>query len=236
MKAMLFAAGLGTRLKPFTDKHPKALATVNGKTLLQHNIEYLQSYGVYEVVVNVHHFAEQIEEVINKNNGFGSKVWISDETEEVLETGGGLKKAAPFFKHEDSFLVMNVDILTNLDLARLMEAHDKSRVATLAITNRDSSRHLLFDNDMMLCGWMNNNSGEKKLPVEKEDLVPFAFSGVQMLSREIFSMPFEGKFSMIDVYLYFAKQQLVKGYDHSGDVFIDVGKPESLAKANLLFT
>jgi len=235
MKAMLFAAGLGTRLKPFTDSHPKALATVNGKTLLQHNIEYLQRYGIDEVVVNVHHFADQIEEVINQHNGFGSKVRISDERDAVLETGGGLKKAEPFFKHEETFLVMNVDVLTNLDLNKLTGAHDKNHVATLAVMDRTSSRHLLFDHAMILCGWINNSSGEKKISVEKEDLLSFAFSGIQVLSKEIFSMPFEGKFSMIDVYLHFAKLQLVKGCDHTGDVFIDVGKPESLEKAHGLF-
>ncbi|MFY7899372.1 MAG: NTP transferase domain-containing protein, partial [Chitinophagaceae bacterium] len=109
MKAMIFAAGLGTRLKPFTNHHPKALAQVNGKTLLQRNIEYLQQFGINEVLVNVHHFADQIIQAISVNNGWGSKVTISDETDAVLETGGGLKKAAGYFENEDCFLVMNAD-------------------------------------------------------------------------------------------------------------------------------
>lgn len=233
---MLFAAGLGTRLKPFTNHHPKALAEVNGKTLLQHNIEYLQRYGIYDVVINVHHLADQIEEVLKNNKGFGSNVFISDERDAILETGGGLKKAQSFFEHEDSFLVMNVDVLTNLNLHKLIAAHTDDKIATLAVMQRDSSRHLLFDKEMMLCAWKNNNTGEEKIAFPKEDLHPFAFSGIQVLSPRIFSMPFEGKFSMIDVYLHFAKEQLVKGFDHTGDVFIDVGKPESLAKAGALFS
>lgn len=235
MKAMLFAAGLGTRLKPFTDHHPKALAQVNGKTLLQRNIEYLQRFGIEEVVVNVHHFADQIEEVLHAHKGFGSKVHISDERKVVLETGGGLKKARPFFENEDRFIVMNADVLTNLDLTELIKAHHPESMATLAVMQRTSSRHLLFDDDMILCGWRNNTTGEEKISIQKTDAQPYAFSGIQVVSSQIFDMPFEGKFSMIDVYLYFAKQGTIKGYDHSGDVFIDVGKPETLEQAEKLF-
>lgn len=235
MKAMLFAAGLGTRLKPFTDHHPKALARVNNKTLLQLNIEYLQRFGIREVVVNVHHFADQIENVLKTHNGFGSRVHISDERDAVLETGGGLKKAKPFFEKEDHFLVMNVDALTNLDLTKLVDAHHTENIATLAVMQRASSRYLLFDDEMTLCGWRNNNTGEEKISIEKTGLKPFAFSGIQVVSSTIFDMPFEGKFSMIDVYLHFSGQGKIKGYDHSGDIFIDVGKPESLEKAEKLF-
>lgn len=233
---MIFAAGFGTRLKPFTDHHPKALATVNGKTLLEHNIKYLQRFGIEDVVVNVHHFANQIEEVIQENGGFGSWVSISDERNEVLETGGGLKKAASYFEAEKNFVVMNVDVLTNLDLGKMIEAHEQSNaIATLAVMQRDSSRQLLFDEHKILCGWANNNTGEQKISRETLSLYPFAFSGVQVLSKEILDMPFAGKFSMIDVYLHFAKTEIVKGYDHSGNIFIDVGKPESLEKAGYLF-
>src|SRR6185437_11303071 len=124
MKAMILAAGLGTRLKPFTDKHPKALAIVNGKTILQRNIEYLASFGIREVIVNVHHFADQIIDLIKANNGFGSVITFSDETREVLETGGGIKKAAWFFeKDEAPFIVMNVDILTDMSLEQMMLQH-----------------------------------------------------------------------------------------------------------------
>ena len=233
---MIFAAGLGTRLKPFTDHHPKALAEVNGKTLLEHTIKYLQRYGIEDVIVNVHHFADQIEEVIEENSGFGSWVTISDERNEVLETGGGLKKAASFFEGEEPFVVINVDVLTNLDLGKMIEQHIKSEaMATLAVMKRDSSRQLLFDEQMLLCGWTNIQTGEKKISREVPPLQPFAFSGIQVLSPAILDMPFSGKFSMIDVYLHFAKTEVIKGFDHSGNIFIDVGKPESLEQAGYLF-
>lgn len=236
MKAMLFAAGLGTRLKPFTDKHPKALAEVNGKTLLELNIRYLQRFGIEDVIVNVHHFADQIEQVINDNSGFGSWVTVSDEREEVLETGGGLLKAAPYFEGEEPFVVMNVDVLTTLDLGTMIAAHKADdAMATLAVMKRDSSRQLLFDEHMILCGWVNNNTHQQRISREVPWMQPFAFSGIQVLSPEILQMPFAGKFSMIDVYLHFAKERVVRGYDHTGNVFIDVGKPESLEKAAYLF-
>jgi len=256
MKAMLFAAGLGTRLKPFTDHHPKALAVVNGRTLLGHNIKYLQQYGIEDVIVNVHHFAGQIEDAIRDNNGFGSRVTVSDERDAVLETGGGLKKARRYFEAEEDFVVMNVDVLTSLDLGRMISAHRSSgAAATLAVMRRESSRYLLFDADMQLSGWENRNSGERRIvrggsgdpgarlktetgtpgQIVKggaEGLNPFAFSGIQVLSPALLNIPFDGKFSVIDVYLHFAGSLAIKGYDHSGDIFIDAGKPESLEEAS----
>ena len=157
---MILAAGLGTRLKPFTDKHPKALAMVNGKSLLQRNIEYLQKIGITEVLVNVHHFADQIIDAINTNHGWGSTVTISDETDAVLETGGGLKKAAWYFGNETSFLLINADILTNLDLDALVAQHTNTgALATLAVSDRNSSRYFLFDKTGKLCGWKNQSKG-----------------------------------------------------------------------------
>ena len=237
MKAMLFAAGLGTRLKPFTDHAPKALVEVNDKSLLEHNIRYLQRYEIYDVIINVHHFAVQIEEAVFEHGGYGSNITISDEREEVLETGGGLKKAAPFFADEESFVVMNVDVLTSLDLGRMINAHaGNNSMATLAVMKRDSSRQLLFDDEMDLCGWQNNNTGEKKISRATERVHSFAFSGIQVLSQTVLKdIPFEGKFSLIDLYLYLAKKHSLKGYDHTGNIFIDVGKPESIEKASLLF-
>ncbi len=236
MKAMLFAAGLGTRLKPFTDHHPKALAEVNSKTLLELNIKYLQRFGIYDVIINVHHFADQIEDVLFDNDNFGSNITISDERDVILETGGGLKKASWYFEDEPSFVVMNVDVLTNLDLQKMIDAHHASEaVATLAVMQRNSSRQFLFDQHMMLCGWTNNNTGEQRIVNEASWLQPYAFSGIQVLSSPILEMPFTGKFSIVDVYLHFAKTQILKGYDHTGNIFIDVGKPESLEKASYLF-
>jgi NDP-sugar pyrophosphorylase family protein len=237
MKAMLFAAGLGTRLKPFTDHHPKALVEVNNKTLLEHNIRYLQKAGIYDVVVNVHHFASQIEDCLNDHDNFGSNVVISDERDAVLETGGGLKKAAPFFAGETSFVVMNVDVLTNLELGKMIEAHANSgALGTLAVMNRSSSRHFLFDGEMVLSGWRNNNTQEERISRNADPLTPFAFSGIQVLSGDILgNFPFEGKFSLVDLYLHIARTQVIRGYDHTGNLFIDVGKPESIGKAEYLF-
>jgi NDP-sugar pyrophosphorylase family protein len=233
MKAMLFAAGLGTRLKPFTDNNPKALALVNGKTLLEHNIRYLQRHGIDDVVINVHHFASMIEDVLTANRGFGSNITISDERLEVLETGGGLKKAAHLLHNSDPFVVMNVDVLTNLDLSKIIAAHKADNaLATLAVMDRPSSRHFLFDSAMALCGWVNNTTNEKKKSRDTVHTLPFAFSGIQVISTALLNdMPFEGKFSIVDEYLYLARQHTIRGYDHTGDVFIDVGKPESIEKA-----
>jgi NDP-sugar pyrophosphorylase family protein len=237
MKAMLFAAGLGTRLKPFTNHHPKALAEVNGKTLLEHNLHYLQRFGIEDVVINVHHFADQIEAALEENSGFGSWVTISDERDEVLETGGGLKRAAHHFNGEEDIVVMNVDILTKLDLGRMLEAHrEAAALATLAVMQRPSSRQLLFDNELTLCGWENIRTGQQRISRATDTMQQRAFSGVQIVSsRLLSSIPQEGKFSIIDVYLEAAREGIIKGYDHSGNVFIDVGKPESLEQAGLLF-
>jgi len=237
MKAMLFAAGLGTRLKPFTNHAPKALVEVNRKTLLEHNTRYLQRFGIYDVIVNVHHFAAMIEEVIHEHDGFGSNITISDERNELLETGGGLKKAASFFEGEDAFVVMNVDVLTNLDLGKMIAAHQSANpMATLAVMKRDSSRQFLFDNNMHLCGWINNTTQQERIAKTAPQLFPFAFSGIQVLSQAVLNdMPFEGKFSLVDLYLHLAKSHTLKGYDHTGNLFIDVGKPESIEQAEYLF-
>jgi N-acetyl-alpha-D-muramate 1-phosphate uridylyltransferase len=236
MKAMILSAGLGTRLKPWTDKHPKALALVNGKSLLQRNIEYLQSYGFDEVIVNVHHFADQIIDAITTNKGWGSKVTISNETDVVLETGGGLRKASWYFD-EEIFLLMNVDILTDLNLQEMLSYHREHKpLATIAVTDRKTSRYFLFDERNTLRGWRNINTGETKLTSELSNLKEKAFSGIHLINNKIFSLlTREGKFSMVDVYLDLAKSHVIKGFDHSHTKFIDVGKPESVVMAEKLF-
>ena len=238
---MILAAGLGTRLKPFTDKHPKALAMVNGKSLLQRNIEYLQKIGITEVLVNVHHFADQIIDAVTTNNGWGSTVTISDETDAVLETGGGLKKAAWYFANEKSFLLINADILTDLDLDALIAQHTNTgALATLAVSDRNSSRYFLFDEAGKLCGWKNQNTGEYK-PVHLNDsnteyLQAKAFSGIQVIDTKLLAlMQREGKFSMVDVYLDLCATHTILAYDHTGATLLDVGKPESLALAATMF-
>jgi len=235
---MILAAGLGTRLKPFTDKHPKALAIVNGKTILQRNIEYLASFGIREVIVNVHHFADQIIDLIKTNNGFGSAITFSDETDEALETGGGIKKAEWFFeKEKEPFAVMNVDVLTDMDLNKMLQQHNKNKpLATLAVTSRFTSRYFLFDEMNHLCGWKNEKTGEQKISRETKKYIQKAFSGIHIISPKIFPLiKFNGKFSMVDVYLDLAKTQMIEAFDHSNSKFIDVGKPESIINAEKVF-
>lgn len=234
--AMIFSAGLGTRFKPWTDKHPKALAIVNGKSLLQRNIEYLQQYGITDVVVNVHHFSQQIIDTIHQNNGWGSNVTISDERNEVLETGGGLLKAKDLLKAQ-TILTINVDILTSLNLNEFISYHQqKASLITLAVTDRKTSRYLLFNERNRLCGWKNIKTGEEKIVVGNQKLVERAYSGIALFERQVFELiHFNGKFSLIDVYLDLAANHTIAGYDHSGDKFIDVGKPESVAEAEKMF-
>ncbi len=236
LQGMIFAAGLGTRFKPWTDKHPKALAVINGKSLLQRNVEYLQQYGVTEVVVNVHHFADQVTDAIEKNKGWGSKIIFSDETGELLETGGGLKKAASLFT-ASTIVLINVDILCDLDLGAMIGFHHNNKpLATLAVTNRITSRNFLFDAADNLCGWRNTQSGEEKISHKMPQYIQKAFSGIHVIDKELLSLIKQsGKFSMVDVYLDLAHSAIIKGYDHSGSRLIDVGKPETVAIASSLF-
>jgi N-acetyl-alpha-D-muramate 1-phosphate uridylyltransferase len=260
-KAMILAAGLGTRFAPWTNSHPKALAIVNGKSLLQRNIEYLQAHGISDVVVNVHHFAQQVIDALAMNNGWGSKITISDETDQVLETGGGLKKARPFLD-QAPFIMMNADILTDLDLSKLIRDHFQHRpLATLAVTGRTTSRYFLFDEQMELCGWRNTKTGQERIarpaPARPGPIVstpvpdpaapaprtpksaaqtPKAFSGIHVIDPAIFPLiSQEGKFSIVDVYLDLAVNQAIRGFDHSQTKFVDVGKPESVPQAEALF-
>jgi len=236
MKAMILGAGLGTRFKPWTDKHPKALALVNGKTLLERNLLYLQSFGIKDVLVNVHHFADQIRHAIIVNDGWGSNISISDESNEVLETGGGLKKAAGYFD-EGSFILMNADILTDLDLKIMISFHEKYKpLATLAVTDRKSSRYFLFDQNDQLCGWRNKKSGEEIISIQGSLLTEKAFSGIHIISPQIFPLIHQqGKFSIVDVYLELAAAHTILGFDHSGSKLVDVGMPEAIAIAEKLF-
>lgn len=236
MKAMIFAAGLGTRLKPFTDNHPKALAVVNGKPLLQRNIEYLKSFGINEIVINVHHFADQIIEFLEENNYFGIEITISDETDQVLETGGGLVKAKANF--EEDFLVMNVDILTDLNLADFIKAHQENKaLVTLAVSDRNSSRKLFFNKQNELKGWRNLKTEEEIKAVDSLDnCKDLAFSGIHVISPALFDKITEkGKFSIMKVYMDLMQTESILGFDHSGGILIDVGRPESVTEAENFF-
>ncbi|SDC68922.1 nucleotidyltransferase family protein [Niabella drilacis] len=236
-QALIFCAGLGTRFKPWTDRHPKALAVINGKSLLQRNIEYLQQYGIDRIVVNVHHFADQIIEAVEKNRGWGSEVLISDETDAVLETGGGLLKAKALFTPGEPFITCNADILTDLDINALIAFHKKQKpLISMMVSSRKTSRYLLFDEENTLCGWQNITTGEQRISKPAASLRPLAYDCVVAFNYEVLDLiPFTGKFSLIDLYLHLAKSQTIKGMEHKGDRWVDVGKPESVAIAEAMF-
>ena len=241
MKAMIFAAGLGTRFKPWTDTHPKALALVNGRSLLQRNVEYLQQYGIRDIIVNVHHFADQVKEAIEKNNGWGSSIQISDETDNLLETGGGLLHAKTLFNEGETFLSCNADFLTDLNIDQLLKKHRKEKaLISFAVSNRRSSRNLLFDARDRLCGWQHTGTGQEIIAIPGVPVQPKAYSCVVAFEYEVFRLMeekgFTGKFSIIDVYLALAPDHLIIGHDHSGDRLVDVGKPEAVAIAEAMFS
>ncbi|MDR3273503.1 MAG: nucleotidyltransferase family protein [Flavobacteriaceae bacterium] len=237
MKAMIFAAGLGTRLKPFTETHPKALAQVNGKTLLERNILYLKSFGFEEMVINIHHFGGQILDFLAKNNNFGCKISISDESKEVLETGGGLLKAQNLLGNEP-FLVINVDVLTHLDLRLFIRFHLKNNpLVSLAVSDRQSSRKLFFNKEKQLVGWKNFNTEETIFmdSYSENQAVPLAFSGIHIVNPEIFEkISFQGKFSIMKVYMELMKTEKILGFEHKAHL-VDVGKPEAILEAKKYF-
>jgi NDP-sugar pyrophosphorylase family protein len=238
MKAMIFAAGLGTRLQNETGAKPKALVDVGGKPLLQHAIEKLKAEGIAEIVVNVHHFSELVISFI-KENDFGITIHISDETEKLLDTGGGLKKAASFFDDNQPIFIYNVDILSSLNIQKLIKNHLKSKaLVTLAVRNRETQRYYKFDSEMNLVGWINKKTGEKKIskPDNFENSTAMAYSGFHIIQPEIFSlMPETDRFSVTDFYLELAKKQKILGFYDDSDLWMDVGKPEQLAEARRIF-
>jgi NDP-sugar pyrophosphorylase family protein len=232
---MIFAAGLGTRLRPLTDTLPKALVRVGGKPLLQWNIEKMIDAGITEIVVNVHHFPELIREFLAENRNFGIDIKISDETETILDTGGGLKKAAPLLAGKEPILVHNVDILSNLNLNQLLEFHASHvSLVTLVVRKRKTDRNFLFDQHMRLTGWINTKNGEIKEPVPGIHLYSemLAFSGIQIINPEFLQlMTGSGKFSLIDTYLQLAPDYRIIGFEDDSSLWMDVGKPEQLAEA-----
>lgn len=239
MKAMIFAAGLGTRLNDETSDKPKALVDVGGKTLLQHAIEKLKKEGVSEIVINVHHFSKLVISFL-KNNDFGIKIHISDETEKLLDTGGGLKKAAVFFAGNEPILIYNVDIISNLNLKLLLNDHLKTKaLVTLAVRNRETQRYFKFDQNKQLVGWINKKNGETKIsrPENFENAIVMAYSGIHIVQPEIFSlMPETDRFSITNFYLELAKTHSIKGYFDDSDLWMDVGKPEQLKEARRLYS
>jgi NDP-sugar pyrophosphorylase family protein len=229
MRAMILAAGLGTRLQPLTDNLPKALVKIRDKTLLEIAIYNLVGNGFNKIIINVHHFAEQVINFIEQNN-FGADISISDERDKLLDTGGGLKKASQFFKDGKPFLLYNVDIISDLNLQTLYQANIKSNsIATLTVRKRESSRYLLFNSENILCGWKNTKSEELISSCSIDLLNEFAFSGIQIINPEIFSlMPDNDVFSMIDLYLDIMRDNKVIAHIDNDSFWLDVGKVESL--------
>ena len=235
MKAMLFAAGLGTRLGELTKDKPKALVEINGKTLLEYAIEYLKNYGVTTIVINVHHFSEKIISFINKNN-FDIEIIISDESKKLLDTGRGLLKARNFF--DKDFIVYNTDIITNLNLAELISAHKKNDgIATLAVRKRDTQRYIIFNKNNILCGWKNISTGEEIITRKYEKEKLRAFSGIHILSPKIFKLLEsynQEKFSITKAYIEFSKTNKIYAFEHNYGYWIDSGKPKDLKKAETI--
>ena len=230
---MILAAGLGTRLKPLTDTTPKALIKIKDKTLLELQINKLKSEGFDQIIINIHHFANEIKDYLKSNNFFSSSIEISDESEKLLETGGGLKKAS-HFSNGKPFLVYNVDILSNINLNKLMKFHMASgSIVTLAVQDRSSSRKFLFDDKMILCGWENKKSREQIISrTSQSELKEFSFSGVQIVDARIFKyFPAKDVFSLVELYLSAAKEEKIIGYVHNEDEWIDFGKIENLSEA-----
>jgi NDP-sugar pyrophosphorylase family protein len=235
MKAMIFAAGLGSRLKPLTNDKPKALVELDGEPFIAVVLKKLIDAGVNEVIINVHHFADLIKDYFKKND-FGIRIEFSDESRFLIDTGGGLKKAAHFFNDGKPFFAYNVDIATNINLIDLYNEHLESEaLATLAVRNRESNRKLLFNSELFLSGWENTTANELVIVNEnykREELIPLAFSGVQVISPELLPMIAEvGKFSIIDVYLRLSKKEKIKAYIHDQDYWFDLGSINKLKEA-----
>ena len=230
---MIFAAGLGTRLKPITNNKPKALATIHGTPLLEIVIRRLINYDFKEIIVNVHHYADLILDFLDFKNNFGVDIQISDEREKLLDTGGGLKKASWFLNDKKPFLVHNVDAITDVDLIDFYNYHVKKQaLATLLVRHRPGSRFFLFNDQKRLCGWENVVTSEQILANHSEEnLEQIAFSCLHVIDPKIFSMIQEdGCFSIIDVYLRLAKNYNLYGYLDDHSYWLDVGTPEKLEK------
>lgn len=251
MKAMIFAAGLGTRLKPLTDTLPKALVPLAGKTLLQWQIERLKAAGITDIVVNVHHFPDMIINYLRENDNFGCRIAVSDERDMLLETGGGLRKAKSLLTGirfpesgypEDPILICNVDILSNIDIPTLIRAYNPDEMGMVVVSSRDTQRYLLFDYDNRLRGWTNIATGEVRGPLSDNhypiaNTRKLAFSGIQVLNPRIFEVMEKvvaekgEKFSLIDLYLSIAEKEILRAFIPENYRMMDVGKINQLSEA-----
>ena len=233
MKALIFAAGLGTRLKPLTDTMPKALVPVGGKPLLEHVAGKLIAAGYDELVINIHHFADQIRDYVAAHNNWGVKVEFSDETDLLRETGGGIRHAAPLLDGPDPFLVHNVDILSNLDLTWFRAQHRQEDLATILVSARETQRYFLFDDEMRLVGWTNIATGEVRSPyagIDPDQCTRLAFSGIHCISPAILPLmrDWPEKFGIVDFYLSICRTHAVRAAVMPGLELHDVGKLSQL--------
>ena len=249
MKAMIFAAGLGTRLKPLTDTLPKALVPLAGKPLLQWQIERLKAAGITDIVVNVHHFPDMIINYLHDNDNFGCRIAVSDERDMLLETGGGLRKAEELLTSSPNspiasspILICNVDILSNIDIPTLLNAYNPQEMGVVVVSERDTQRYLLFDEENRLCGWTNIATGEVRGEEAirrggEEVMKKLAFSGMQVLNPRIFDCMNKvveqkgDKFSLIDLYLSIAEKEILRAYIPENYRMMDVGKIAQLSEA-----
>lgn len=236
MKALIFAAGLGSRLKPLTDSTPKALIPVGGKPMLEHVILKLKASGFNEIVVNIHHHGGQIIDFLESKDNFGINIHISDERDYLLDTGGGIKHARKFLDGNEPFLVHNADILSNVELRGAMSELPCGSIARLLVSQRESSRALLFDKENRLCGWQNRETGEIKSPypnLNPDMYTGYAFGGIHVISPDIFELMDEwtGKFSIINFYLAICAKTNIQAYPLDNLQLLDIGKPEALVKA-----
>lgn len=237
MKAMVLAAGLGTRLRPLTDDRPKALVEVAGRTLLEIALTRLHKFGVREVIVNVHHFADKVVDYLKANSNFGMRVEVSRE-DVLLDTGGGLKKAAWFFLEDgrsldEPFILHNVDVMSTIDLGRMVRAHaETGALATLAVQERPTSRYLLFDEQLKLCGRKSARDQKTEIVRPSQQPLPMAFSGIHVISPRLLTlMREEGVFSIIDSYLHLAGEgEQIQAFRADEYYWRDLGTPESLRR------
>ncbi|MGD0459215.1 MAG: nucleotidyltransferase family protein [Terriglobia bacterium] len=238
MKAMILAAGPGTRLRPLTDHRPKALVEVAGRTLLEITLSRLRAYGIREVIINVHHFADMIVDYLKTNNNFGMRIEVSRE-EVLLDTGGGLKKAAYFFledsnRFEEPFILHNVDVISTIDLRRMVQFHtEKQALATLAVQNRETSRYLIFDEQLQLCGRRSGLDQNIEFVRSSQQVQALAFSGIHVISPRLFPMMMEeGVFTIITSYLHLAAhQERILAFRADEYYWRDLGRPENLMQA-----
>ena len=248
MKALIFAAGLGTRLRPLTDDRPKAMVEIAGKSMLQHVIERVAAAGFDDITINIHHYGQMIIDFLEENNNFGLNIHISDERGLLLDTGGGILKARQWLDGDEPFLVHNTDIISTLDLKAFYDYHvEHDALATILVKERQTQRYFLFNDEDRLCGWINKATGEIKPDPEKlagKTLHEMAFGGLHVISPRIFPeleryhrRCGEDKFSIVPFYIGMCSHHLIHGYHPDSDYqWQDIGKPETLAQARELLS